>query len=111
MSGIAKMVGQRIRNYRIRLGLSQEKLAELSACPPSYIGQIERGEKNATLESIERIASALRVSLSDLFEKIGTANSSSSSIPLSCYNLIASKSLPEQELLYQILLDIERYKS
>ena len=35
-------------------GLSQEKLAELSGCHPTYIGQIERGEKNATIESIEK---------------------------------------------------------
>ena len=46
MSEIAKSVGQRIRNYRTRQGLSQEKLAELSGCHPTYIGQLERGEKN-----------------------------------------------------------------
>ena len=59
MSDIAKSVGQRIRNYRTQLGWSQEKLAELSGCHPTYIGQLERGEKNATLESIEKIASAM----------------------------------------------------
>lgn len=47
MSDIAKSVGQRIRNYRTQLGWSQEKLAELSGCHPTYIGQLERGEKNA----------------------------------------------------------------
>ena len=52
MSEIAKFIGQRIRNYRTQRGLSQEKLAELSGCHPTYIGQVERGEKNATLESI-----------------------------------------------------------
>lgn len=45
MSEIAKSVGQRIRNYRLSLHLSQEKLAELSGCHPTYIGQLERGEK------------------------------------------------------------------
>lgn len=59
MSEIAKIIGQRVRNYRIDKGLSQEKLAELSGCHPTYIGQVERGEKNATLESIEKIASAM----------------------------------------------------
>ena len=54
MSEIAKTIGQRVRNYRIDKGLSQEKLAELSGCHPTYIGQVERGEKNATLESIEK---------------------------------------------------------
>ena len=70
-SDIAKSVGQRIRNYRTQLGWSQEKLAELSGCHPTYIGQLERGEKNATLESIEKIASAMNIPLSKLFEKLG----------------------------------------
>ena len=56
MSEISKLIGQRIRNYRTQQKLSQEKLAELSGCHPTYIGQVERGEKNATLESIEKIA-------------------------------------------------------
>lgn len=72
MSEIAKTIGQRVRNYRIDKGLSQEKLAELSGCHPTYIGQVERGEKNATLESIEKIASAMNISLAQLFEKINT---------------------------------------
>ncbi len=71
MSEIAKTIGFRIRNYRTQKGLSQEKLAEAAGCHPTYIGQIERGEKNATLESIEKISSAMCVPLSKLFEKIG----------------------------------------
>ena len=43
MSDIAKIIGQRIRNYRTQKGLSQEKLAELAGCHPTYIGQLERG--------------------------------------------------------------------
>lgn len=63
MSELTKIIGQRVRNYRTEKGLSQEKLAELSGCHPTYIGQVERGEKNATLDSIEKIASAMGVSL------------------------------------------------
>ena len=62
MSDIAKIIGQRIRNYRTQKGLSQEKLAELAGCHPTYIGQLERGEKNATLGSVEKIASAMDIS-------------------------------------------------
>ena len=63
MSNIAKILGQRIRNYRTDKGLSQEKLAELAGCHHTYIGQLERGEKNATVESIEKISAALNVPL------------------------------------------------
>ena len=59
MSDIAKIIGQRIRNYRTQKGLSQEKLAELAGCHPTYIGQLERGEKNATLESGDSFSSRL----------------------------------------------------
>lgn len=45
MSAMTKLIGLRIRNYRIQSGLNQEQLAELAGCHPTYIGQIERGEK------------------------------------------------------------------
>lgn len=110
MSQIAKTIGQRIRNYRNMKGYSQEKLAELSGCHPTYIGQLERGEKNATLESIEKISIALEIPLSTLFEKIENYNGSCDNIPLECYEFLSSKSKNEQKYLYQILKYIEEYK-
>ena len=111
MSEIAKIIGQRIRNYRTGLGLSQEKLAELSGCHYTYIGQIERGEKNATIESIEKISAALNVSLSKLFEMLGVENEETSNIPLECYELVSSKTKKEQEIIYRILTEIDTFKS
>ena len=111
MSKIAKSVGQRIRNYRTNLGLSQEKLAELSGCHPTYIGQLERGEKNATLEIVERIAAALNISLSKLFEKLDSVEDSGSNIPLECYEFLSTKSKEEQEQLHRILIEIDKFKS
>ena len=111
MSDIAKTVGQRIRNYRTKQGLSQEKLAELSGCHPTYIGQLERGEKNATLESIEKITTALGISLSKLFEKLGKQEDGAMDIPLDCYEFLSAKSAEEQKQLYKILLEMDQYKS
>ena len=110
MSEIVKVLGQRIRNYRIAKGLSQEKLAELSGCHPTYIGQIERGEKNATIESIEKISNALNVSLSTLFEMIGTQEGEIRSIPLECYEFLLAKTREEQEHIYRVLLEMDKYK-
>ena len=110
MSDISKLLGQRIRNYRTAKGLSQEKLAELSGCHPTYIGQIERAEKNATVESIEKIASALGVSLSTLFERLDTKKDAEHNIPSKCYELLAAKSREDQERLLRILLEIDEYK-
>lgn len=111
MGEIAKVVGQGIRNYRTTSGLSQEKLAELSGCHPTYIGQLERGEKNATIESIEKIASALNISMSKLFEQLGGQEDSSKNIPLECYEFLSAKSLEEQEQLFKILLEMDKYKT
>lgn len=110
MSDIAKILGQRIRNYRTAKEWSQEKLAELSGCHPTYIGQIERGEKNATIESIEKISTALNVSLSRLFEKMGAQEDEHSDVPLQCYEFLLSKTKDEQEHIYRILLEMDQYK-
>ncbi len=109
MSDIAKTIGQRIRNYRTQKGLSQEKLAELAGCHPTYIGQLERGEKNATLESVEKIASAMDISLSELFDKLG--KSGSNNIAAKCYDLVASKNEAEQKQLYKMLQEMDKYKN
>lgn len=111
MSEIAKAIGQRIRNYRTARGLSQEKLADLCGCHPTYIGQLERGEKNATIESIDKIATALDVSLSKLFDKLGGRDDDSRDIPLECYEFLSAKTKEEQEQLYRILLEMDKYKS
>ena len=111
MSDIAKVIGQRIRNYRTTAGLSQEKLAELSGCHPTYIGQLERGEKNATIESIEKIASALNVSLSKLFEQLGGQYADGRNIPLECYEFLSAKTPDEQAHLFNILREMDKYKA
>lgn len=59
--------GQKVRAERTELGLSQEALASRAGVHRTYIGMIERGEKNITLENIERVAKALNLKLSDLF--------------------------------------------
>ena len=66
---IIKIFGNRIRNLRIAKGLSQERLAELADLHRTYIGAIERGEKNITLKNIEKISKALDVEINKLFEE------------------------------------------
>ena len=111
MSEIAKAVGQRIRNYRTKAGFSQEKLAEMSGCHPTYIGQLERGEKNATIESIEKITTALSLPMSKLFEQLGGQDDESKNIPLECYEFLFAKTPDEQEQLFKILQEIDNYRS
>ncbi|MFB9274059.1 helix-turn-helix domain-containing protein [Cohnella cellulosilytica] len=67
---ILKLVGQRIRSLRKERGLSQDQLGEKGGFHYSYIGQVERGEKNVSLLNLAKISEALEVSLSQLFTYI-----------------------------------------
>jgi len=58
--------GKKVREERTRLGLSQEKLANRAGVHRTYIGMIERAEKNITLENIGKMAKALEISLNKL---------------------------------------------
>ena len=60
--------GSKVRSIRKTLGISQESLADLSGLDRSYIGGVERGERNISLGNIEKIAQALDLSIKDLFE-------------------------------------------
>ena len=64
--GILVKFGQRVREERQKQGLSQEQLAERAGVHRTYIGMVERAEKNITLLNIEKIAKALDVPISRL---------------------------------------------
>lgn len=63
---ILQIFGSNVQKYRKERQLSQEKLAELAGLHRTYIGMIERAEKNITLCNIEKIAKALGVDIKDL---------------------------------------------
>ena len=58
--------GKRVRDERTKLGISQEKLGERAKVHRTYIGMIERAEKNITLTNMEKIARALGLKVGDL---------------------------------------------
>lgn len=106
---MAKEVGERLRMYRSQKGWSQEKLAEMAGLHHTYIGQLERGEKNATLESISKVAFALGVPLSQLFENI-SLDPTVLNIPAKCYSIIQKQPLKDQEALYELISVAIKYK-
>jgi transcriptional regulator with XRE-family HTH domain len=67
-SRILILFGQRVREERLKQGLSQELLAEKAGVHRTYIGMIERAEKNITLINIEKIAKALGVEIGTLLK-------------------------------------------
>ena len=67
MKDVEKRFGKRVRELRLAKGLSQEELAYRADVHRTYLGGIERGERNPALKNISAIAEALGVSLSELF--------------------------------------------
>jgi transcriptional regulator with XRE-family HTH domain len=67
MQPIQKRVGERVRVLREKKGISQEALASTCSLHRTYIGLIERGERNLSLTTVEKIAEGLGVQVSELF--------------------------------------------
>ncbi len=63
--------GEAVRKARAAAGLTQEELADQCGLDRSYIGGVERGERNPTLSVIEKIAKGLGITLAELFSYAG----------------------------------------
>ncbi len=113
MQDIQKIVGARIRNYRINAEMSQEALADKAGVHPTYIGQVERGEKNVTLKSLAKITDALHLPLATLLDGVDLLSAADmpneENYPLRCYTLLEQESFARQKELYSILKDITKY--
>ena len=68
--------GNKVRETRLAEGLSQETLAEKAGLHRTYIGTVERGERNPSLVNLVRIADALAVDLSTLTERLSLSSTS-----------------------------------
>ena len=64
--------GKILREYRTKAGYSQEGLADLAGCDRTFIGMLERGQRQPTLDTLFRIATALEVSPATLVARTST---------------------------------------
>ena len=62
--------GEKVREGRVKRGLTQEKLGKIAGMHRTYIGAVERGEKNLTLTNLLKIAKALKVKIVKLLEDL-----------------------------------------
>jgi transcriptional regulator with XRE-family HTH domain len=70
MQEVQKKLGKRVADLRRKAGFSQEGFAHECGFHRSYMGAVERGEKNITLAMLVKIAKALKISLSELFRHV-----------------------------------------
>lgn len=109
MSDIVKIIGERIRMHRTRKNLSQDALGDIAGLHGKYIGQLERGEKNATIVSIEKVARALELPLEILFENIVLGETYNDNL-YECYNLIVEMTDKEQRAMLDLIKKAMDYK-
>lgn len=105
MNSIVAIAGQRLRALRQQRGYTQEEMAELAELHATYIGQVERGEKNLTLLSMEKLLNALNISFSEFFEYIEEERKES--LTAKCYEIICRKKPKQQEQIFRILSEID----
>lgn len=110
MSEIAVLVGQNIRNVRQSRGLSQEGLALRAEMNPSYVGQIERGEKSPTIDSLGKIAKGLDIDLEVLFHFDNCAEIQEMTIIKKIEFELKGRTEEEQEAVYRFVKQLLRFR-
>ena len=99
MDDIKIIVGQRIQNLRIKQGLSQEDLALKAGVSTSHIGKLERGERNATIESLAKVIEALSVTFVDIFRFSNNDNYILNDI----IDKLSKRSIKDQEIILKLI--------
>ncbi|MBI4387003.1 MAG: helix-turn-helix transcriptional regulator [Elusimicrobia bacterium] len=102
MPDIYQRLGQRVRQERLRLGWTQEELAEKADLHAAYIGQIERTQKKVSLATVDRLATALEVGIGFLLSQ-EERSYRPSNWETRINGLLKGKSLSEKGALYRTL--------
>lgn len=68
-SNARKIFAKRLKQIRHMRGLSQEELAEIAGLHRTYVGSVERGERNVSIDNMERLAKALEVDITALLQE------------------------------------------
>lgn len=107
MSKLAVYVGSNVKAFRKKRGLSQEQLGERMQQPQSYIGGIERGEKNISLDTLERLCLALGVKPDDLLDaQIRTEQNEKDKLIESISSSLQKRSINEIRALSKVFGDL-----
>lgn len=96
-------IGMRVKELRTSHGLSQEQLALHAEITPAYLGQIERSEKKPTVYTIEKICSALDISLSSFFSDQSFSNTEEDTVLKQISLELKNCSTEEKQEILQIV--------
>lgn len=104
-------VGDNIRYMRKERGLSQEVLAYKAGINSSYLGQVERGQKSPTIDSLSKISKALGVNVSELVGQAAPATTPATNTVLGkIYYQLHDRPQEDQEAVYELVKLFLRFK-
>jgi transcriptional regulator with XRE-family HTH domain len=107
MTDIIKTVGDRVRLYRQKAGLSQFELGEMAGLHNTYIGHVERGVKKVSIEALDKIIKALGLSYEVFYANICCEGDKARSVASECYNLILKMDDENQRAVLEIIRGID----
>jgi transcriptional regulator with XRE-family HTH domain len=110
VSDIKQVIGSGIRSIRKAKGISQESLAHAAGFSPSYMGEVERGLRNISIETLGKISDALGVSPFDIirFSTIGKNGKQNEKLAAleKHLALMTTRNIKEIELIHKVAKDI-----
>lgn len=110
MSDLQKLIGQRVREYRNAQGYSIEELAHIADMNAVHLASLERGEKNITLSTLEKVSKALDVQLADVFSIEKPITASEYPIADKAASFMKMMTEEEQEFIIQTIQFIRKNK-
>jgi len=101
-TGYRGIIGNKVRQERLRRGWSQEELAEKTEVHPSFIGQIERGIRSASFQTLERLSAVLEVRPEEFFKSPSKAKPQNKPYPVEqkLIELLKGCSANERQVIY-----------
>lgn len=112
MDEIKKIIGSRIREFRLKRNLTQEELASKADLHTTFIAHIESGKKACSIKSLEKIASALKIPIYLLLTKSGIISEIAYDHPTKkLISMIKDKSDNDKELLFSIASSVFQKKN
>ncbi|MCG8400366.1 MAG: helix-turn-helix domain-containing protein [Firmicutes bacterium] len=104
------VLGKKIKETRLKLGLTQESLGRRAKLHYSYIGQVERGNKVPSIKTLKRIALALNISMESLlYQEVGTKSADEDVLVREFVNAVRDCPPGEVKLLLNIVRQIRGY--
>lgn len=112
MSDISRLIGENIRSLRRTKGLSQEQLALRAEINASYMGQVERGEKNPTIDVLNKISQALQTPLEQIinFKASHQEHDENNGYADKIAHQLHGLSAKEQEAVYKFVKQLVQFK-